>query len=166
MKEFKNQWVRSGSGVPYFKYNVKEDKGVRCYEVEEKKFGLVLGTWYLVEPSFNASDASRQYRPVKIRPRSGLCFLLLSQCHHHHYRSSYNQNHNHHHHHPYAAPLLHASPSISLNREYQYWDIGMQTWDSVSDISDRIWCLGEGCGTYVCEIISIPFDNNHHYRSS
>ena len=45
MKEFKNQWVRSGSGVPYFKYNVKEDKGVRCYEVEEKKFGLVLGTW-------------------------------------------------------------------------------------------------------------------------
>ena len=45
MKEFKNRWVRSGSGIPYFKYNVKEDKGVRCYEVEEKKFGLVLGTW-------------------------------------------------------------------------------------------------------------------------
>ena len=41
MKEFKNRWVRSGSGVPYFKYNVKEDKGVRWYEVEE--FGLVLG---------------------------------------------------------------------------------------------------------------------------
>ena len=128
--------------------NVPVESGFNVMAVEECWRKVLAGrslesNVWAVEHGFNASAGPRQCWPVKIRPRSGLCFLAII----------------------IAAIItiitdiiiikitsLTSSSPISSSRSPSSsncsckicWDIGMQSCDTVDDISDRIWCWAEG----------------------